>query len=495
MKGFYPPSDQFRAEWDRWSAVPLQREIPTLSQGGLFPLFRGLHEAGRAPLFFDGESSNPRLSRWSFIPVDPKLVICTRGLEPISEDPFVQLRSRLSARRIARLPETPPFHSGLAGVLGYDAAWTLEKLPQSAVDDLRIPTAVFWEYDTVAAFDHTKKQGYLITAVFGSSSPEEAYDQSRERLLELEEDISKTHPDSGADGFEISNEVMSGTHSPDSYNRMILRAKEYIRSGDIYQANLSQRFSSEYRGNPIALYTRLRAINPSPFSCFVDAGEFVLASCSPERLLALSNGRAETRPIKGTRPRHGKPDMDEYLESELLSDPKENAEHVMIVDMSRNDLGRVCRYGSVSPTDWMSAERYSHVIHIVTTVSGEVRQGMGPIDVLEAVFPGASITGAPKVRCMEIIEELEPVKRGPYTGSAGWISHTGEMDFNILIRTIVMAQGMAHIQVGGGIVADSDPEREFAETFHKANAMFLAAGVTPERLEAISHPVPSGGRS
>ena len=256
------------------------------------------------------------------------------------------------------------------------------------------------------------------------------------------------------------------------YIDMVKRCKEYISAGDIFQANLSQRLSASVKGtDPLNIYRVLRGINPSPFSAFIDTGSFQLVSSSPERLVRLNNGVADTRPIAGTRPRGKSYAENGMLMDELITSEKERAEHIMLVDLERNDLGRVCKYGSVKVDEFMVLESYSHVTHIVSNVSGDMNSQLKVFDLIEAVFPGGTITGVPKIRCMEIIDELEPTTRGPYTGSIGYISYTGDMDLNIIIRTFIIKDGWAHIQVGAGIVADSDPEKEYKETLYKAEAL------------------------
>jgi len=265
-------------------------------------------------------------------------------------------------------------------------------------------------------------------------------------------------------GFHPQN--LTSNFEKEEFENIVRQTKEYISAGDIYQVNLSQRFQTRIEEPPFEIYKRLRKINPSPFASYFDLGELKLVSCSPERLIKLENGMAETRPIAGTRPIIASP-------QELLLDPKERAEHIMLVDLERNDLGKVCEYGSVKVDEMMTVERYSHVIHIVSNVKGKLRKDKNQFDLIKAMFPGGTITGCPKIRSMEIIEELEPVKRGPYTGCIGYILKD-KMDLSITIRTMVVKKDMAYIQVGAGIVADSIPEREYFETLHKAQAMFEA---------------------
>ncbi|HDZ59882.1 MAG TPA: anthranilate synthase component I family protein, partial [Actinobacteria bacterium] len=280
----------------------------------------------------------------------------------------------------------------------------------------------------------------------------------------------------GRHAFSLSSATRSNM-TRESFKHMVRRAREYILAGDVFQSNLSQRLEMEYREDSIELYDALRLVNPSPFSGYIDMGDYQVISSSPERLVQLEGRRAQTRPIAGTRRRGVDNHEDHGLTRELNLDPKERAEHIMLVDLERNDLGRVCEYGSVRVNELMVNESYSHVIHIVSNVMGELHRSRNATDLLKAMFPGGTITGCPKVRCMEIIDELEPVRRGPYTGSFGYIGYNGNMDMNIIIRTLVRRGDRVYAQAGAGIVADSDPEREYSESLRKAEAMVRAVGM------------------
>ena len=389
--------------------------------------------------------------------------------------------------RVAREPGLPPFTGGCVGFLSYEFARNFERLPGSASDDLGIPDAYFIFIDALAAYDHTSDCLWLIANPgaadrgLGYSAPQDwagAYDRSVERLREMEarlEGYSPAGPGPGAASGITARPLIT----KQGYMDMVSRAKEYIAAGDIFQANLSQRLMAKIGGiDPWAVYLVLREVNPSPFACFLDFPEVRIAGSSPERLVRVLGDVVDTRPIAGTRPRGADAQGDIAMRSELLLNEKERAEHIMLIDLERNDLGRVCDYGSVHADELMATEDYSHVIHIVSNVTGRLAKGKDAFDVIRAAFPGGTITGVPKVRCMEIIDELEPVARGPYTGSAGYIGYTGDMDLNIIIRTFVIKDGVAHVQVGAGIVADSDPEREYYETLHKAEALIK----TLERL-------------
>ena len=323
------------------------------------------------------------------------------------------------------------------GYFGYDLKDSLESLPDLAKDDLGLPDILLHFYDGMVPWDPVE-----------------------EETRSLRPTPSEIH--------------LRPLLSHEAFCAMVACAQESIARGDIYQANLSQRFDADFHGDPLEFYAALRAINPSPFMAYVDCGDFQLVSASPERLVRVRGREVETRPIAGTRPRGTDALDDERLRQELLLSSKERAEHIMLVDLERNDLGRVCESGSVQVDEMMVLEPYSHVTHIVSNVTGRLRPQVDWVDVLAAVFPGGTITGCPKVRCMEIIESLEPVKRGPYSGSIGYILRNGDMDLNIAIRTAIVKNQRAYIQVGAGIVADSNPEQEYQETLHKGQALFEA---------------------
>jgi len=355
------------------------------------------------------------------------------------------------------------------------------------VDDLDFPEAYFIFVDFVVAFDHVLNKAWVIVnpgargQELGFRQPEPGqwdglYDDAVERMREITDRLRTVSPGNEA---PASDRKRTGLHasltsnlSRSEFEAMVAKCKEYIAAGDIYQANLSQRLTARINdADTVRLYEILRGINPSPFSAYLDFGDLQLVSSSPERLIRLHEGIADTRPIAGTRRRGNDQTEMRELSAELLTNDKERAEHIMLLDLERNDLGKVCDYGTITVDEMMAVEDYSHVIHIVSNVRGKLAPGRDAFDLVRAVFPGGTITGVPKVRCMEIIDELEPVTRGPYTGSIGYISNAGDMDLNIIIRTFVIKDGNAHVQVGAGIVADSDPACEYAETLQKAEAL------------------------
>jgi len=399
--------------------------------------------------------------------------------------PLEDLRAVLGAEGAAPMPHADGFSGGLVGYVAYDFKNFLERLPDSVHDDLGIPELRLGLVRRVLSWDH--RAGTLQVRYSGRCTADPRRDLTRayDEVLNLHgrlQDAAAAGSAAGAgaaSGAGVGRDPAAGARRPptrsnmsrDGYDRMLARAHKHILAGDIYQANLSQRFEAPFRGGGLDLYRRLRTINPSPFATYLRFPEHEVVSCSPERLVRLAHGRVETRPIAGTRPRGADRAADRRLQRELLGDDKERAEHLMIVDMARNDIGRVCAAGSVGVERFMRVERYSHVRHLVSNVAGRLRPDRDALDLLAATFPGASITGVPKVRCMQIIDELESVRRGVYTGSAGYIGLDGAMDFNILIRTFLLQGGRAYFHVGGGIVADSDAGREYEETLAKGRAL------------------------
>lgn len=375
-----------------------------------------------------------RLEQYSFIGIDPVQTISS----------FEEL-------------EKAYLKNGAFGFFSYDFAWEIEDLPNLAKDDLGIPKVNFIAPETLAIFDHQKQEVEIR-----AKNPKAIADK-------INQPLTPFSPSPLLRGKGDGDSLPTSNLKKEEFEEIVRQAKEYISSGDIYQVNLSQRFEKEIEEHPFEIYKRLRKINPSPFASYFDFGEIKIVGSSPERLIKLENGVAQTRPIAGTRPITAK-------EDELLLDPKERAEHIMLVDLERNDLGRISEFGSVRVTESMIIEKYSHVIHIVSNVVGKLRKDKNKFDLIKAMFPGGTITGCPKIRSMEIIEELEPVKRGIYTGSIGYIMKD-KIDLNIAIRTMIMKEDKAYIQVGAGIVADSIPEREYHETLHKAAAMFKALAI------------------
>jgi anthranilate/para-aminobenzoate synthase component I len=462
---------------------PLYREIPFCNPKDIYPCF-----SCNGSFLFESIKGPEKIARFSFIGFEPVLRIRIKNgiieIDRTGEDsqrkrfsgPSV-LREILDSYRQAPVSMLPPFQGGMAGLLSYDFVHYLERLPRTTIDDLRIPDADLFLIDRLIAFDHLKGKAWAIVCpgLRGSNNdPSEIFNEAEYHLERICR-IARTTLERGSSPDPVNPvhriEVIHEMGKRD-YMDMVKRAKEYIAAGDIFQANLSQRVSAYINyADPWNLYKVLSSINPSPFAGYIDFGDYYIVSSSPERLVRIKDGLIETRPIAGTRPRGRNLKEDEEMRDELLLNEKERAEHIMLIDLERNDIGRVSDYGTVKVDEMMITEDYSHVIHIVSNIRGLLARGKTPFDVIRAVFPGGTITGVPKVRCMEIIDELEPVQRGPYTGSMGYIGFSGNMDMNIIIRTFVIKDRMAYVQAGAGIVADSDPEREYFETLKKAEAL------------------------
>jgi anthranilate synthase component 1 len=429
--------------------------------------------------------------RYSIIGLHPDLVFRITGARaeinrsalsspddfvPCAHAPLDALRDLIGECRIELPDELPPPAAGLFGYLGYDTVRLMEKLPASLPDPLGTPDAILVRPTIVIVFDAVKDAITIVTPVrpLGGVSARAAYARAAERLNAIVDALEQPLAKSAGDRDTRAGTQVSNT-TPSEYAAMVARAKEYIAAGDIFQVVLSQRFQAPYTLPPFSLYRALRRVNPAPFLYFLDFGGFSLAGSSPEILVRVRGDRVTIRPIAGTRPRGATPHEDAALERELLSDPKECAEHLMLLDLGRNDVGRVASIGSVEVTDQFFIERYSQVMHIVSNVEGELAQGRDALDALVAGFPAGTVSGAPKVRAMQIIDELEKEKRGIYAGCVGYFSAAGEMDTCIVLRTAIVKDGTMYVQAGAGIVADSDPAAEQQECINKARALFRAA--------------------
>jgi anthranilate synthase component 1 len=431
-----------------------------------------------------------RLGRYSFIGINPYLVAYTQGKKGFilkegklskvrvrSGDPLNLISDILDRSPIERAPNLPPFFGGAVGYLSYDVVSSFERIPLLKDDELGLPDSYFMFADIVIAFDHVQNRVKVIFLPHSLSDIEGTYKRAEEEISKIWDKISCSYSPSLK---PISQETFPFTcnSTQEEFCTKVKRIKEYILAGDAFQVVLSQRLKHKTLASPFSIYRALRVLNPSPYMFYLNLGDFQIIGSSPEMLVKLEGKVAETRPIAGTRPRI-KGD-EEMVVTELLSDPKERSEHVMLVDLGRNDLGRVCRYGTVKVPLFMGIEKYSHVIHIVSQVQGELQKGCSAFDLLRSCFPAGTVTGAPKIRAMEIVSELEGSRRGPYAGAVGYFGFEGNMDTCITIRTIVMKGDMAYLQGGAGIVADSDPYREYEESLNKIevlkNAISLAEG-------------------
>ena len=483
-----PAREKFIDDAKAGMISPVYRELPFLSPQQMYE-----HLDAPYSVLLESIKGPVKIARYSFIGTDPFLVfrvkngvveISGKAREAIpSTHPLKQLKALMTLYRNSTPKGFPPFAGGAVGIISYDFVHYFEKLPKSAIDDLDIPDAHFMMFDTVIAFDHALQKTYLISCpAVGELVTESVskiydwgpyYDKACEKISALHKKISlETRKKRASEGKLNTSIVIRHEMGKKNYMDIVRRAKDYIKAGDIFQANLSQRVSAHIgEVEPWEIYKVLSGINPSPFAGYMNMGDYCIASSSPERLVRVTGNIVETRPIAGTRPRGKNAEGDMRMRADLLLNEKERAEHLMLIDLERNDLGKISDYSSVEVDELMITEEYSHVIHIVSNIKGTLAKGRDCLDAIRATFPGGTITGVPKVRCMEIIDELEPVVRGPYTGSIGYISFTGDMDLNIIIRTFVIKDHVAYVQAGAGIVADSDPEREYYETLKKAEAL------------------------
>ncbi|MFB6098642.1 MAG: anthranilate synthase component I [Salinibacter sp.] len=462
--------------------------------------YLALREETPYSFLFESVEGGEKLARYSFLGRDPYRVLTAREFgstvdvherrtpspeSHLSRPPgtiFDVLDAYLDRYEEIELPDLPRLRGGAVGYMGYDAVRLVEDLPEAPPDDLGLPDAVWCFYDTVAAFDHVRHQLVLMANVFVDDDTDlrVAYDHAQKRLDDLEADL-KQSADPPTPVAWTEDSLSSNVERP-AFEEAVRTAKEHIRKGDIFQVVLSQRFATSFRGDRFNLYRALRQVNPSPYLFYLDLDDLALVGSSPEVLVRAEDGTAEVLPIAGTRPRGEDEAEDEALADELLNDDKERAEHLMLVDLGRNDLGRVCQYQTVEVDRYAYIERYSHVMHIVSSVTGTLAEDQGPMDVLAACFPAGTVSGAPKVRAMQIIDELEPSRRGVYAGAVGYVDFSGTLDTCIAIRTMVVSDETAYVQAGAGIVADSDPASEYEETRNKAAALRQAMHVAADGL-------------
>jgi anthranilate synthase component 1 len=492
-----PARPEFLRLAQEHSLVPLYL---TLTADLETPVTAFLRLAADEPQCFLLESveGGEKIGRYTFIGVRPYRTIVARGrsltitecgaakpkTRTVEGDIFEALKEALSGHTPARLPGLPPFTAGAVGFFAYDVVRQIEKLPSIAKDELGMADAALMFFDEVLAFDHIRKEILLIvTADLTAAKPERAYAQGLARLEALAKRLARPLPRSALRQLASSgggHSVKVDARTPKrQFLKAVARAKEYIAAGDIFQVVLSQRFDLKPGVDPFSVYRALRIVNPSPYMYFLRLGlkrpaDTHIAGSSPELLVRVAGDRIEYRPIAGTRPRGATEEADNAIAGELLADEKERAEHVMLVDLGRNDVGRVSEYGSVQVKDLMRIERYSHVMHIVSAIEGTLRKGLNAVDAFRACFPAGTLSGAPKIRAMEIIEALEPTRRGIYGGSVLYADFSGNLDSCIAIRTLVMQGKQGHVQAGAGIVADSVPEKEFEECVNKASAVLRA---------------------
>ncbi len=483
---YFPSLSEFITLAARGNLIPVCRELNADLETpvSVYLKLRGTGES----FLLESVEGGEQLARYSFLAANPARVVTLKGnqisirnhRETVTlavADPLAALREMLAPYHAVPIAGLPRFFGGAVGYLSYDVVRHIERLPETAHDELGLPDAVFLIADTLIAFDHVKHRTLVIANAHVESDPRDAYEDAVARIEGVVARLNQPMPAhsslASSDGHTLESNV-----TPDHFAAIVEQAQEHIAAGDIFQVVLSQRFSRETDADPFSIYRALRRVNPSPYMFFLDFGAAQFIGASPEALVRLEDGVAQLNPIAGTRPRGMDEMSDARLEQELRTDPKECAEHVMLVDLGRNDLGRVCEYGSIRASDLMIVEKYSHVMHLVSRVVGKLRGEFDAFDLMRATFPAGTVSGAPKVRAMEIIEKLEGSRRGPYAGAVGYfgfpVDGKGNMDFCITIRTIVQCGRRAYIQAGAGIVADSDPLREHQECVSKASALAQA---------------------
>jgi anthranilate synthase component 1 len=514
-----PTLEGFLQLAQKGNTIPVYRELLADLETPV-TAFRKLTQAGDYAFLLESVEGGETVGRYTFIGCDPAAVLRVRGTEQevlfshrplaVETTPIGTMRSLLSVYRPVANPDLPPFTGGVVGFMSYDTVRYYERIPDRQRDELGLPDCLLMLAETVVAFDHLKHRMLLITNahIDSQSSAEEAYTQAALRLDSLKQRLRRPLPIVGAepeptapapaheaeipsgyhrvpDVFDALALQVSSNYTREEFEEVVRRSKDYITAGDIFQVVLSQRFTAPITCDPFDIYRALRAVNPSPYMFFLQCGtDFQLAGSSPEILSKLaSDGTVTVRPIAGTRRRGKTHEEDRALEQDLLADEKERAEHVMLVDLGRNDVGRVSQFASVRVTDFMTIERYSHVMHIVSNVDGQIADGKDALDVLGATFPAGTLTGAPKIRAMEIIDELERCRRGAYGGTIVYLGFDGAMDSCITIRTAVIKDGRTHVQAGAGIVADSKAADEFMETVNKSMGILRAVDLAERGLD------------
>ena len=467
---YYPTLSEVRQMKKYGNLVPVYREIVADLET---PVSAYLKVArGNYSFLLESVEGGERLGRYSFIGTEPSLVLTTGRQNPV--DPLLLVEKEFSRFRLVPIAGLPRFHGGMVGYLSYEVAGYFERLPSPDRDPLGLPESVLMLTDTLLVFDHLTHKIKIVSHVHLDGDIDAAYLQATSKIDSLVDRLSQPVPPEVSPVLSSLQSPVQSNLSQAEFESRVSQAKDYIYAGDIIQVVLSQRLSQSISASPFAIYRALRSINPSPYMYYLHLDNFQIVGASPELLVRVEDGVVSNHPIAGTRPRGKDIAQDLALEEELRQDEKECAEHIMLVDLGRNDIGRISEPGTVEVTQLMDVERYSHVMHLVSHVQGKLRTGLSQFDALRACFPAGTVSGAPKIRAMEIIAELEPDKRGPYAGAVGYLDFSGNLDTAIAIRTIVIKNGVAYIQAGGGIVADSVPEREYQESLSKAQALLSA---------------------
>ena len=497
---YYPTLKEFRDKAKEGNTIPVYRPILADMETPVSAFFKLMPD--EYAFLLESVEGGEQVARYSFLGGQPSVLFHTKGREVTIEymskgetvsqeydDPLKALEELMSNYRPVKVDGLPEFHGGAVGFMTYDMVRYVEELPDENEDEMQLPESLFMIAETLLIFDHVNHQIKVVANAHIDGDVDAAYTDAIKKIDDLVEKLTSV-TDQSAIGIREQDTEHPPEPVPDpesnftksTYEDIVRQAKEYIAAGDIIQVVPSQRFSRSVSVDTFDIYRALRVVNPSPYMYYLKCGGFDIVGASPEMMVRVEDGIVQTVPIAGTRPRGKTAEEDHALEEELLNDPKERAEHVMLVDLGRNDLGRVCEYQSVKVTDLMIIERFSHVMHIVSHVVGKLREDQSAFDVIRACLPAGTLSGAPKIRAMEIIDELEPTRRGTYGGAVGYFSFSGSADTAITIRTAVIKDGTAYVQAGGGVVADSDPENEYYETVSKAWAMLTAIEMAQQGL-------------
>lgn len=490
---FVPSLETFRELSKLGNLIPVYREIMADLDTPV-TAFKKLDD-GQCSFLLESIEGGEKWGRYSFLGSSPSRIIRSKGttVEIVennaistvtTDDPLGYIREVLARYTPVEVVGLPRFFGGAVGYLGYDMVRHFECLPSTAPAELDTYDSYFLLTDTIVIFDSVRQKIMVVSNAHleGDLSPDDAYSQATKKIETIVRQLRSPLP-TRKTPEERSHTPLAANVSPEDFMAWVTKAQEYVRNGDIIQVVLSQRFSGSLSSDPLDIYRALRTLNPSPYMFFLRLNDTIIAGASPEVMVRKEGNRAELRPIAGTRPRGTTQAEDLRLAEELLADPKERAEHVMLVDLGRNDLGRVCVTGSVTVSELMVIERYSHVMHIVSNVQGQLKNGQDAFDLVKATFPAGTLSGAPKIRAMQIIDELEPVRREIYGGAVGYFSFSGAMDMAITIRTLIIKDGNVHLQAGAGIVADSDPQSEWQETVNKGMAVMKAIELAEKGLE------------
>ncbi|MDB2525432.1 anthranilate synthase component I [Mariniblastus sp.] len=497
---FFPDQKTFTEMAGDYDAIPISRRLLSDS---LTPVsaFRRIDNGSTACLF-ESVIGGENVGRYSFLAIDPQVQVASFGKRVTlteagssnsyeCENPLEEIRRRINLYKVAQFPDMPPFTGGAVGYAGYDVVRYVEDLPNAPADDRDLPDMSFAFYDRMLVFDHITKTITVVALAWTKKHEnlDAAFEDANRRIDEMLDCLNRPETDLlclDADLPTGEPPEFSSNFTQEQFEQAVLDCIEYIRAGDIFQVVLSQRLQIEINCDPFEIYRSLRVMNPSPFMFFLRTDETTLVGSSPEIMCRVVDNEMTVRPLAGTRKRGSTPQEDLELEQELLADEKELAEHVMLVDLGRNDVGRVAQYGSIEIPDRMVVERYSHVMHISSTVTGQLQESADAFDALMASLPAGTVSGAPKVRAMEIIDQFEPHRRGPYAGAVGYIDYSDNMDTCIALRTMVIKDNVAYVQAGAGIVADSNPTSEYEETLNKARGLLRAIQMTHERVQASS---------